>query len=152
STNGTIPNTSRRWPRSPVYCPPAASGRRQAIAATSRSIIWKRPRCKRPRRGRVLRTANGPGACGRISATICGSSAAAIRAEAAPSGQDREDRLLVFTGAHLAFREDAVRGDPFACALVCSLVVGLEHQPLAGAPAPRIHHVAEPQREFLAVV
>jgi hypothetical protein len=53
-----------------------------ATAVMSRCTIWCRQTCRRPRRGKPPPTRRGPTACGRISATICVSSAANTSAPA----------------------------------------------------------------------
>src|SRR5262249_26394289 len=65
---------------------------------------------------------------------------------------DGEDRVFLAAGAHLAFGEDAVRRDPREAFLVHLLRVGFENEAFARAPAPRVHHVAEARRKFLAVI
>src|SRR6476646_8398723 len=65
---------------------------------------------------------------------------------------ERDDRLLVAPGAQIAVREDAVRGDPVARLLVDVGGVGLEHQPLARAPAPRVHLGVEALGKLVLVI
>src|SRR5215831_9356325 len=63
-----------------------------------------------------------------------------------------KDRGLVFAAAHFAAREDAVLLDPGKRLLERRFRVRLEHQPLAGTPAPGIHLIVEAQRKFFLVV
>src|SRR5262247_2232561 len=63
-----------------------------------------------------------------------------------------QGRALVLAVAHLALREDAVGRDPLERLFVHFLGIGLEHQPLAGSPAPGIHLVVEAVGEFLLVI
>src|SRR6476469_3706983 len=65
---------------------------------------------------------------------------------------ERNDRLLVASGAQIAVREDAVRGDPVARLLVDVGGIGLEHQPLARTPAPRVHLAVEALGELVLVI
>src|SRR3569623_445664 len=66
--------------------------------------------------------------------------------------RQRQGRLFVLAGAHGTFREHAVRGDPLEALLVDLLGVGLEHQALSGAPAPRVHLGVEAVRELVLVI
>src|SRR5437868_4793731 len=63
-----------------------------------------------------------------------------------------QDSVLVDAGAHLACWEGGGRRDPGEGFLVHLFGVGLEDEPLARAPAPRVDLVTEAGREFLAVI
>ncbi len=66
--------------------------------------------------------------------------------------RQRHDRALVLPAAHAAIREYPVVGDPLARLLEHLARVGLEHQPLAGTPAARVHAIVEPLRKLVLVV
>src|SRR5690349_10418078 len=59
---------------------------------------------------------------------------------------------LVLAGSHVGAGKDLVAGDPLEGLLVGLLGVGLEHQPLARAPASRVHLGVPAGRELLRVV
>src|SRR6185312_6183962 len=63
-----------------------------------------------------------------------------------------DGRFCVSAAAQIAIRENAVRGDPFARLGEDLFGVGLEHQPLARAPAPRIHLGVEALGELVLVI
>src|SRR5215510_405956 len=62
------------------------------------------------------------------------------------------DRLLVLARAHGAGGEDLVLGDPLEGLVEDLLRIGLEHDPLPGAPAPRVHQRVEADRKLVPVV
>src|SRR5262245_34235919 len=67
-------------------------------------------------------------------------------------GVQRQRRLFVIAASHAAIGKHAVRGNPFERLLVHFFGIGLENQPFARSPAPRIHHRMEAIGEFVVVI
>src|SRR5258706_11815051 len=68
------------------------------------------------------------------------------------SGGQRQARILVAARAHGAGLEQLALADPLEGILEHFPGVGLEHDALARAPAPRVHLAEEALREFIAVM
>src|ERR1700722_3179886 len=66
--------------------------------------------------------------------------------------RERHDRAFIPTGTHVGTGEDLVARDPLERLLEPLLCVGLEHEPLARAPAAGVHHGVPARRELLLVV
>src|SRR6516162_929486 len=73
------------------------------------------------------------------------------RGRSCADGQ-RERGLVVIAEAHLPGLEDPVLGDPVKGPFKGLSVVGLEHDPLARPPAPRVHRGVECFRKLALVV
>ena len=121
--------------------------------------MWKRGNCsrsrrstRRPRRASAVAVLEPPGPPPMTTASKSQASVGLMRAGAGGYGVEARDRLLVLARAHAALGEDAPLGDPLDRPVEDLLRVGLEHQALAGAPAPGVHEGMEADRELVAVV
>src|SRR5262249_42711462 len=64
----------------------------------------------------------------------------------------RQRRFFIIAASHAGIGEHAVGGNPLERLLVDFFGIRLEYQPLAGSPAPRIHHCMEAIGELVLVI